>query len=53
MSPIGGELVTTITDNISQFVEGLILCISATPHLGTSFPLFHGPAAALLMEDNV
>ena len=23
-------------------VEGLIFCISATPHLGTSFPLFHG-----------
>ena len=22
-------------------VVGLILCISATPHLGTSFPLFH------------
>ena len=22
-------------------VEGLIFCISATPHLGTSFPLFH------------
>ena len=25
-------------------VEGLIFCISATPHLGTSFPLFHGRA---------
>ena len=24
-------------------VEGLIFCISATPHLETSFPLFHGP----------
>ena len=23
-------------------VEGLIFCISATPHLRTSFPLFHG-----------
>ena len=23
-------------------VEGLIFCISATPHLETSFPLFHG-----------
>ena len=23
-------------------VEGLIFCISATPHLGSSFPLFHG-----------
>ena len=23
-------------------VEGLIFCILATPHLGTSFPLFHG-----------
>merc|ERR1711884_851059 len=23
-------------------VKGLIFCISATPHLGTSFPLFHG-----------
>ena len=23
-------------------VEGLIFCISVTPHLGTSFPLFHG-----------
>ena len=23
-------------------VEGLIFCISSTPHLGTSFPLFHG-----------
>ena len=22
-------------------VGGLIFCISATPHLGTSFPLFH------------
>ena len=28
---------------ISQLLrEGLIFCISATPHLGTSFPLFHG-----------
>ena len=26
-------------------VEGLIFCISATPHLGTSFPLFHGASA--------
>ena len=33
--------MTTIT-----VVEGLIFCISATPHLGTSFPLFHGAAAA-------
>ena len=24
-------------------VEGLIFCISATPNLGTSFPLFHDP----------
>ena len=24
-------------------VGGLIFCISATPHLGTSFPLFHAP----------
>ena len=29
-------------------VEGLIFCISATPHLGTSFPLFHGLNSALL-----
>ena len=26
-------------------VEGLIFCISATPHLGTSFPLFHESGA--------
>ena len=26
-------------------VEGLIFCISATPHLGTSFPLFHALTA--------
>ena len=26
-------------------VEGLIFCISATPHLGTSFPLFHVTSA--------
>ena len=26
-------------------VEGLIFCISATPHLGTSFPLFHARIA--------
>ena len=26
-------------------VEGLIFCISATPHLGTSFPFFHALAA--------
>ena len=25
-------------------VEGLIFCISAAPHLGTSFPLFHACA---------
>ena len=25
-----------------HLVEGLIFCIPATPHLGTSFPLFHG-----------
>merc|ERR1711884_151609 len=30
-------------------VEGLIFCISATPHLGTSFPLFH----ALITEDTI
>ena len=29
-------------------VEGLIFCISATPHLGTSFPLFHAPRRSLL-----
>ena len=27
---------------ISNSFGGLIFCISATPHLGTSFPLFHG-----------
>ena len=27
-------------------VEGLIFCISATPHLGTSFPFFHGAVPA-------
>ena len=29
-------------------VEGLIFCISATPHLGTSFPLFHARTGAAL-----
>ena len=29
-------------------VEGLIFCISATPHLGTSFPLFHARATTNL-----
>ena len=29
-------------------VEGLIFCISATPHLGTSFPLFHDQSAKLV-----
>ena len=29
-------------------VEGLIFCISATLHLGTSFPLFHGSSSYLL-----
>ena len=41
MRPIGGELVTTITS--LPIIEGHIFCISATPHLGISFPLFHGP----------
>ena len=31
-------------------VEGLIFCISATPHLGTSFPLFHGQSSLLMMS---
>ena len=31
-------------------VEGLIFCISATPHLGTSFPLFHGPGSKINMS---
>ena len=43
MRPIGGELVTTITS--VEVVEGLIFYISANPHLGTSFPLFHDPVA--------
>ena len=29
-------------------VEGLIFCISATPHLGTSFPLFHASSYLLI-----
>ena len=29
-------------------VEGLIFCISATSHLGTSFPLFHARTGAAL-----
>ena len=29
-------------------VEGLIFCISATPHLGTSFPLFHDQESSLV-----
>ena len=31
-------------------VEGLIFCISATPHLGTSFPLFHGSRSAKYLK---
>ena len=32
-------------------VEGLIFCISVTPHLGTSFPLFHGMKQQLRVSD--
>ena len=33
-----------------QFVEGFIFCISATPHLETSFPLFHAFHALFWQE---
>ena len=34
-------------------VEGLIFCISATPHLGTPFPLFHAPPGQVTLPPPV
>ena len=33
-------------------VEGLIFCVSATPHLGTSFPLFHDTGLVFVSRAN-
>ena len=35
--------VLLLVDCSHSLVKGLIFCISATLHLGTSFPLFHDP----------
>ena len=37
--------------NRGRVVEGLIFCISATPHLGTSFPLFHEKPPSPLLNN--